>query len=793
MSLCALTLVNPILFGQAPSLAAQAVKPIISLVHDEAPAVDLMGQKESGASLPGTPDNFRQFSAVRIGEPAVAERLTLQFSAATKLTRIKSTRDFVVDSGSTCSEGKAFKKDDTCVLYVRFEPQGPGRRLGKLTIENTATATPMAFGLGGTGYMPVVSFTPAAITTVAGTYPSSKGLLSGAQNLVIDGGDTLDIADTGNGLLRSIDSSGAITSLATGYAGIDGVAVDTFGQIYFDVPSANAMYEIYDYGPIVQASGTGTTSCPASTPCTLSSEALSAPGEMSMDAYNHLFFVDGHSGAAFSTVQPNPANLIFLYDPFPYQQNPPAAMAADSGDNLYSLWANGSVCEIVQQSLYNAENSAVSFNKIAGGHTCGFAGDGGVAGNAEIGSTIGQIAFDAAGNLYFSDTNNQRVRRVDYNTGVISTIAGNGAKGYTGDGNNGPSAELSNPTGVGVDSQGQVYIISSAATGQVVRKLTTQGLEAFNTYLVGTTAPTKIVTVSNTGNTTMVLTNAVFTGPNPGDFSIDTTTTSCVLTPGATLASGQSCKIGISFKPTGAGARFAYLVLNDNTVTNSNSIYLIGGGTSVTLAPTSLAFGSEPVGSTTATQGVTLTNVGTTTLTISSVAITGTNATSYVLTNACGATLAAGANCVIHVAFKPTTTGSLPATLSITDNGGNSPQTVPLTGTGTAAAVKKSAVTINSSTNPVTTCESVTLIAGVATTSGALPTGEIDFMDGTSKLGTAKMVDAKAQLSIIPIKSGTMTLTANYSGDSTHAAGTSPVFKLEVAAQTRVGASCGVK
>src|SRR5437868_3050620 len=272
------------------------------------------------------------------------------------------------------------------------------------------------------------------------------------------------------------------------------------------------MYEIYDYGPVVQASGTGTISCPASSPCTLSSEALGTPGEMSMDPYNHLFFVDSHQGGALSTVQPTPANLIFLYDPFPYQTSPANPAAIDASDNIYSLWASSGNCEIVQQTLYNAENNNAAFTKIAGGHTCGFSGDGGLAGNAEIGNSIGQFVFDAAGDMYFSDTKNQRVRRIDYNSGIIRTIAGNGTAGYTGDGSKATSAKLNNPTGVAVDSQGAVYIISNSATtgtAQVIRKVGPQGFVAFPNQGKGTASVPQFVKVTNTGNSAMVLTNVV--------------------------------------------------------------------------------------------------------------------------------------------------------------------------------------------------------------------------------------------------------------------------------------------
>src|SRR6185437_1755492 len=417
-----------------PSDSARSPQPAITLDPPTGWELQAHSFDGRGNRLPDSPANFRRLGEAQIGESADIHSMTLRFSQDVTLTSIKSTPDFRIENGGSCNEGTSYAKGATCTVLVRFTPQGAGNRMGHLKVGTNLSATPMAFGLGGYGYAPVLSFVPAQFSTLPGTYPAGVGLLNGAQNLTIDGGDTLWVSDTGNGVVRQLDAGGTFTTLASGYTGLMGIAVDTWGEAYFDVPSTGKMYEIYDYGPVIQLSGAGTVNCPASAPCTFSSEALESPGAMSMDPYNHLFFVDEHNGAAFSTVQPTPANLIFLYNPFAYQSSPSNAMAVDSGDNLYTLWANGGVCEIVQQSLYNAENSILNFNKIAGGHTCGFAGDGGLAGNAEIGARAGQIAFDAAGDLYFTDTANQRVRRIEYITGVIRTVAGTGTAGYTGDG-----------------------------------------------------------------------------------------------------------------------------------------------------------------------------------------------------------------------------------------------------------------------------------------------------------------------------------------------------------------------
>jgi len=535
------------------------------------------GQRDLLARMP--PD-FHHFGVASAGKPAEPEALTLELAANTTITKISTTPDFRVLADGTCRAGRPHTSASTCQLVVQFTPRGAGPRLGKLIL-HTSTGRTVRFGLLGYYYSPVVSFTPSEIVTVPATVSGKVGLINGALNLGIDDGDELYIADSTGGTLEYIDSSGVMTKLASGYTGMWGVAVDLFGQVYFDVPATGKMYEIYDYGPVVQASGSGTASCTASTPCTLSSEALGTPGEMSMDPYNRLFFVDSHAGAAFSTVQPTPANLIFLYDPFPYQQTPAAAMAADANDNLYSLWANGGVCEIVQQTLYEAENNLVSFTKIAGGHTCGFSGDGGKAGGAEIGNQVGQIAFDLAGNLYFSDTANNRVRRVDAVTGIIRTIAGNGHLGRQGV--NGPAtmAALGKPTGVVVDSQGQVYVLTpQPQTGptQVVEKTSTTGWLKFSSQAQGTSSAPLILNVANTGNSTLTFNTYTIRGGDHGDFAIDSSTTNCSFTAGNALPAGGSCQIGVVFTPGATGARSATLTLVDNTINAVSKVKLTGTG-----------------------------------------------------------------------------------------------------------------------------------------------------------------------------------------------------------------------
>jgi len=198
---------------------------------------------------------------------------------------------------------------------------------------------------------------------------------------------------------------------------------------------------------------------------------------------------------------------------------------------------------------------------------------------------------------------------------------------------------------------------------------------AFGAQLIGVASAAKTVTLTNNGTVALSLTAVGFTGTNPGDFTGSTTCTT-------TLAVNASCTFSVQFKPAAIGARSASLEVVDNTGSDTQLIPLTGTGTDVKLSATSLTFASQTVGTASAAKAVTLTNVSTTALSITSIAVTGTNAADFSQTNTCGSSLAAGKSCTINIVFKPTAKGARSASVSITDNGGSSPQSVALSGTG---------------------------------------------------------------------------------------------------------------
>src|SRR5436190_2983435 len=150
------------------------------------------------------------------------------------------------------------------------------------------------------------------------------------------------------------------------------------------------------------------------------------------------------------------------------------------------------------------------------------------------------------------------------------------------------------------------------------------------------------------------------------------------------VATGASCTFTVTFTPTASGNRSATLNITDNAGDSPQHVRLActDVAPTATLNPTSLSFGNQSVGTTSGPKGIQLKNTGNSTLTISSIAISGTNATDFAQTNNCPGSLAPGAQCNINVNFSPTGIGTRAASLNVTDNASNSPQPASLTGTG---------------------------------------------------------------------------------------------------------------
>jgi hypothetical protein len=266
---------------------------------------------------------------------------------------------------------------------------------------------------------------------------------------------------------------------------------------------------------------------------------------------------------------------------------------------------------------------------------------------------------------------------------------------------------------------------------------------AFGNQAVKTESTYLGVTLTNTGTASLTIAGIALSGSNETQFLISSNT--CP----ATLAVGANCVIHMHFYPQATGAAVAALTITDSAAGSPQSVTLTGTGTApaVTLAPTSIAFGFVPVNTESAIQPVTLTNIGTASLTITSIALTGTNEAQFLISsNTCPASLAAGANCVIHLRFYPQVIGAASATLSITDNATGSPQSVALTGTGSIPpAVSLSPTSIDFGTQIVGT-ESLYQPVTLTNTGGGPLTINSIALTGTNPAQFVSLVNCPGNL-----------------------------------------------
>jgi hypothetical protein len=194
---------------------------------------------------------------------------------------------------------------------------------------------------------------------------------------------------------------------------------------------------------------------------------------------------------------------------------------------------------------------------------------------------------------------------------------------------------------------------------------------SFPLQLINTTSKPQTVNLTNTGSSALTISSMKVSA----QFGV---TSTC----GPSVAAGATCKISATFSPTSKGLKSGTISIKDSASTKPQVIELTGQGTVVELSPASLTFGPQKVGTKSTPQSVTLTNQGTTALSITQISVGGANAKDFPETNNCPSSLNAGANCTITVTFDPSKTGTRKAQVSITDNGGGSPQSVPLSGTG---------------------------------------------------------------------------------------------------------------
>jgi uncharacterized protein (TIGR03437 family) len=311
--------------------------------------------------------------------------------------------------------------------------------------------------------------------------PATSAGLLGPFGVAVDASGNLFIADSGNNRVRKVSANGIITTVAGGgNSGLGdggpataavlnaiGVAVDVSGNLFLADAIDGRIRKVSPGGIITTVAGSGIAGFsgdggPAG------SASLNYPRGLAADASGNLFIADAtnerirkvSAGGVITTVAGN-GDFGFSGDGGPATSaslNQPQSIVVDASGSLF-------IADTYNNRIRKVSASGV-MTTVAGSApgfpASGFSGDGGPATLASLSLPSG-IAEDAAGNLFIADTNNNRIRKVSA-SGIITTVAGNGNAGSSGDGGLATSAWLSQPEGVAVDASGNLFIADSGSS-----------------------------------------------------------------------------------------------------------------------------------------------------------------------------------------------------------------------------------------------------------------------------------------------------------------------------------------
>jgi sugar lactone lactonase YvrE len=316
------------------------------------------------------------------------------------------------------------------------------------------------------------------ITTIAGCGIGDDSLAIKAElfyphSVAVDTEGNVYIAEADNSRVRKVNTSGIIATIAGngryGFSGDggpgtaaqlsypSGVTVDRAGNVYVSDQDNSRVRMISTSGIISTYAGNGTRGY-SSDDIPATSAELSSPIGLAFDTSGNLFIADAGN---FRIRKVDTAGIITTVagDGIPGYSGSGVPATTTGLGTPYAVAADDKGNLYIadwSNSLILKVDTAGIITTIAGDGTPGYSGDGGPATAASINYHNG-VTADTSGNVYFSDAHNSRVRKID-TAGIITTVAGNGIAGYGGDGGTADSAEFCQPSGLTMDMTGNIYI-----------------------------------------------------------------------------------------------------------------------------------------------------------------------------------------------------------------------------------------------------------------------------------------------------------------------------------------------
>lgn len=670
-------------FALAATAGAQ-VSPLTPAYHFATPA-NVGGAAESGTAVV-TISGAGSLSAINV------------------LTQGNPNQDFTFAAGGSCAVGTTYFAGQSCTVGVSFQPKYPGFRQGAVVLLGSNGSVLGMKLLNATGVGATGVFVPGTISSVAGNgqwiYRGDGGLATQSPLFLpmggaADAGGDLYLSDSNNQRIRFVNATTGMISTVAG----DGTA--GFGG---------------DGGPATSA-------------------LLNTPTDVKLDGAGNFYI-------------------------------------ADSG--------NHAIREV------NAATGTIWTVAGIGGQS-GYTGDGGLATQARLAYPSG-VAFDGDHTLYISDTGNNAIRKVNLTTGIITTVAGTGIAGYSGDGGPATLGQLNYPWGIALGGDGSVYVAD--LSNNRVRKVSPAGVisTVAGTGIRGYSGDGVLATQTELNVPAGVLLDVagnIFVADSGNHLVRKVSATNGLIQTVAGVLGGGTAVDGVAANVSPLDGPYALFLDGPGNLYIADMFHQLVRVVSANL--TSLSYPVMRVDRVSAPESVAIEDDGNAALSFSAFnPISNTALDAASTTCAVAQAVAVDQTCMLGVDFTPTVTGLLvTGSLSVATNAANTPGVVDVSGQ--VLAVQPTQATLTSSANPAALGSAITFTVVVSNSLASTPTGTVNFFDGSAQIGTATLSGTgAAAITTATLTTGSHTITAVYGGDTQNAAATSQVLTESVRQPTTI-------